>query len=112
VQPVARCSSTRPLRRVDRTGCERHLDEMYRLQMRFRELLESRTRDMVMVMRPARLTAERSQHQASLSHVLTRDFVADVHAEHPPMAVPCTFRTVPMATFLAPRVERFQRTLR
>lgn len=66
-------------------GGERHLDEMYRLQMRFRELLELEDGEtMVMVMRVLHASPPSVRSiRRPLSHVLTRDFVADVHAEHP-----------------------------
>jgi nitroreductase len=66
-------------------GGERHLDEMYRLQMRFRELLELEDGEtMVMVLRVLHATPPSVRSiRRPLSNVLTRDFVADTHAQHP-----------------------------
>jgi len=86
VQPVA------PLflyataeRELIELGGERHLDEMYRLQMRFRDVLELEDGEtMVMVLRVLHATPPSVRSiRRPLSNVLTRDYVPDEHAEHP-----------------------------
>ncbi len=58
---------------------------MYGLQMRFRELLELEDGEtMVMVLRVLHATPPSVRSiRRPLSNVLTRDFVADTHAQHP-----------------------------
>jgi molybdopterin/thiamine biosynthesis adenylyltransferase/nitroreductase len=66
-------------------GGERHLDEMYRLQMRFREILELEDGEaMVMVLRVLHASPPSVRSiRRPLSHVLTRDVASDSYAEHP-----------------------------
>jgi hypothetical protein len=66
-------------------GGERHLDEMYRLQMRFREVLELVDGEtMVMVLRVLHAAPPSVRSiRRPLSNVLTRDFLAAEHTEHP-----------------------------
>jgi len=65
-------------------GGERHLDEMHRLQVRFRDVLELEDGEtMVMVLRVLHASPPSVRSiRRPLSSVLTRDFVADAHVEH------------------------------
>jgi nitroreductase len=65
-------------------GGERHLDEMYRLQMRFREVLGLEDGEtMVMVLRVLHATPPSVRSiRRPLAHVLTRDFVPELHEQY------------------------------